>query len=81
MKGCSEDLCLNHTDPSLARPLRLLNPSLGFGGTWVSSVCVYMCKLFFLLKTKQRNETAQLHRLPYMRFRLHDIKGRVLLLE
>lgn len=79
MKGSSEDLCLNHTDPSLARPLRLLNPLLGFGGTWVSSVCVYMCKLFFLLK--QRNETAQLHRLPYMRFRLYDRKGRVLLLE
>ena len=55
-KGSFEDLCLNNTDPSLARPLRLLNALLGFGGTWVRSVCVPTCKCFFLLK--QRNERA-----------------------
>lgn len=80
-EGLLWDLCLNNTDPSLARPLCLLNPLLGFGGTGISSVCVYMCKRFFLLKTKQRNETAQPHSLPYVHFRLYDKKGRALLLE
>lgn len=51
-KGSFEDLCLNNTDPSIARSRCLLNALLGFGGTWASSVCVYTFKLFFLLKSK-----------------------------
>lgn len=55
MKGSAEDLCVKNTDPTLAKALCLLNPSLGFQWTWISSVCVHTCKCFLIpLKNKAK---------------------------
>lgn len=45
-KGSFEGLGLNSTDPSLARPLHLLEPFLFLGGPG-STLCVYLCASIF----------------------------------
>lgn len=63
-EGSFEVFCLNNTDPSLARPLHLLNQLLGCGGTQASSVFVSMCVHCFPVRSKADNETTQPHSLP-----------------